>query len=496
MVDLTLMRGKDEFRIVRARNHYELGTCINFYINGDDISGKTMKETDSVIQKYIPEISWNIVSSIIVLGQGLPNKLTGYSPSGRKQLLEDLSKTSHLIEEVRARLDSRKYTQNELYKSLSSKVSSLRVESTTLEGVVRDLKSKMSYTEEEVNSDLEKLNKEISDLKTQSKEYESDEQDMIEVILEKNKAKDQASQVYNNLHYERQTYTSKISKLSNNVCPTCGRPFENSNQMIAEKEQAQVRLSEIITEMSVIKSSIDQIESEISEMMMIKSNISSLRSKVDSEIITLSGRLGRLESVRDSILTLKTDIETYNTKISKISKEIAEINPQIASLELSLKSLSYLDRSLSKEFKSYLLESVIDYLNDKIKRYSKVLFSDDYVKFLSSGNNLDIVVGESKTYESLSGGERQKADLCVQFALRDMLVDITGFSCNILVLDEIFDNLDNTGCESLLTIISDMFSDINSVFVITHHNDIQIPKDKEIIVTKDFTNISTIEVIE
>ena len=118
----------------------------------------------------------------------------------------------------------------------------------------------------------------------------------------------------------------------------------------------------------------------------------------------------------------------------------------------------------------------------------------DYVKLVANGNDLDVIVAE-KPYENLSGGERQKTDLAVQFALRDMLINITGFSCNIMVLDEVFDNLDDIGCANLLKILNGVFVDLNSIYVITHHTDISIPKDKEIHIVKDFTGCSSVYVL-
>jgi DNA repair exonuclease SbcCD ATPase subunit len=97
----------------------------------------------------------------------------------------------------------------------------------------------------------------------------------------------------------------------------------------------------------------------------------------------------------------------------------------------------------------------------------------------------------NKDYENLSGGERQKVDLIIQFSIRDMLCSQLNFSSNILVLDEIFDNLDMIGCEKLINVISNM-NDIKNIFIITHRYDLSIPCDKEIVVVKSNLGISEI----
>ena len=93
----------------------------------------------------------------------------------------------------------------------------------------------------------------------------------------------------------------------------------------------------------------------------------------------------------------------------------------------------------------------------------------------------------------LSGGERQKIDIIIQLAIRDMLCALMGFNCNVIVFDEIFDFLDSSGAEALVKTISLRLQDINSIFIITHHNDIDIPYDNMITVVKDENRISHIE---
>ena len=74
-----------------------------------------------------------------------------------------------------------------------------------------------------------------------------------------------------------------------------------------------------------------------------------------------------------------------------------------------------------------------------------------------------------------------------------MLCKYLGFSSNIIVLDEIFDNLDSEGCENILNLISTKLTDVQSIFIITHHQDLQIPMDNEIVVIKGQDKISRIE---
>jgi DNA repair exonuclease SbcCD ATPase subunit len=117
------------------------------------------------------------------------------------------------------------------------------------------------------------------------------------------------------------------------------------------------------------------------------------------------------------------------------------------------------------------------------------IFHNDKIEFTLDGN-LIYIAYNGKQYEALSGGEKQKVDLIIQFSIRDMLCNFLNFSSNILVVDEIFDNLDNIGCQEVINLISTKLSDISSIYIVSHHTDIDIPCDKELIVIKDKNGVS------
>ena len=119
------------------------------------------------------------------------------------------------------------------------------------------------------------------------------------------------------------------------------------------------------------------------------------------------------------------------------------------------------------------------------------MFDSDALSFSLNENYIDIVY-DGKYYEALSGGEKQKVDIIIQLALRDLLSSQLGITSNILVIDEIFDFLDTKGCQKILSVITSL-SNIESVFIISHHiNDLSISYDSELIVEKGEDGISHI----
>ena len=117
------------------------------------------------------------------------------------------------------------------------------------------------------------------------------------------------------------------------------------------------------------------------------------------------------------------------------------------------------------------------------------------VKLEINGNNIDILLGDRK-FEDLSGGEGRRVDILLQLVQRDLAKNESGFSSNILVLDEVLDNLDNIGSESVIGLLEYKSPDISSMFIVSHKTDLNLPYDKRIKVIKDSNQISRIANME
>ena len=74
-----------------------------------------------------------------------------------------------------------------------------------------------------------------------------------------------------------------------------------------------------------------------------------------------------------------------------------------------------------------------------------------------------------------------------------MMQEYTGFNSNIIVLDEILDNLDSKGCDEVINFITNRLSDIESIFIISHHADsLNISNDSTVKVIKNSQGVSYI----
>ena len=235
-------------------------------------------------------------------------------------------------------------------------------------------------------------------------------------------------------------------------------------------------------ELSAIQSALTKAQTELNEANKNKDYYA-------SQLIQLKSQLENAEKEREykkhQIEDLTKELEVLKEKVYNNNEELVMVNNRIA---IDNKMLQFIKR----DFRGYLLNNIISYISERAKIYSLEVFGTDKLTFELSGNNIDIAY-DGKDYSCLSGGEKQKLDVIIQFALRDMLCTFLNFSSNILVLDEITDALDTVGVTKIFNLISSHLQDVEALYIISHHTDeLEIPADDEIIIIKGDDKISRI----
>jgi DNA repair exonuclease SbcCD ATPase subunit len=151
-----------------------------------------------------------------------------------------------------------------------------------------------------------------------------------------------------------------------------------------------------------------------------------------------------------------------------------------------------MDTLIKRDFRGYLLENIIKYIDQVAKEYCNIVFGTKELNVYLDGNALDISYC-GKMFDNLSGGEKQRVDLILQFALRKMLNAYLNTSSNILVLDEITDFLDKQSCKAIMKLIELELINIESVFVVSHHaTELELPIDSELKIVKNEYGISEV----
>lgn len=557
-VELEFNIDKDSYKIIRSKDHKIYKTNLKIFINGEDKSGKGIRDGEKLLKEYLPELTSYLIGSVIILGQGLPQRFTNNTPAGRKEVLEKLSKSDFMIADIKDRISKRKSEldvelrrgeDDRLAKTSENKALELQknyceqtlrqIEAEDIDTLISIRKEKesaiLTYTHkvEDNQNALTSLQEEVNNLQTQLNNINGE---IAKVSSNTNTLHTECTKKYkdkietlnnqiNSVTVERNTVVSEIRRIENikDVCPTCGQKLIGVEKPdTTELKSKYGKLQEVLTQYSTNLTAVkNEYETEYNNISVKAQQDSESFVRTGKEIQTeLQNLNSQISSIRYAITTDNNSIMACNTEINKINAQISSHDTKLQETERMLTSLKenieennlYItnvnknidivtqhvetvkkfDTLVKRDFRGYLLSNIIDFINKRAKVYCVDIFNTDRIDFALEGNNISISY-LGKEYESLSGGEKQKIDLIVQFSLRDMLCSFLNFSSNVLVLDEVTDNLDITGCQRVINFISTRLDDVSSIYIISHRKDLDIPYDRQLIVEKSNDGISRVK---
>ena len=490
-----------DYKITRTKDHPDLGNNLVIIRDGEDISGGKLRRSEEILKNELKTLTTSFISNVIILGQGLPNKFTDLGPTARRDKLEELSQTADYVDEMKNRIGKYSMACNEQLDDLNESVSKISTHVSSCEAVistsVREIEN--IHTEEAKRMkassyDLDSMKKSFSDLGGKMQSYR-DQKEMALAKVQEYKTKVLSAENQMKLN------TGNIDKLSRDMaslktseCPTCHQFIQSPEAIQDLKDKLQSQITNLEANSSQLYR---ETETDRNTLSMLESKLKSYNDKyeeISSEYMRLHAAITEAEtrgkSDQDRIQKLTEEIDTLKKEIDSSQEELSAVNKVVSDFTLRKDIAQFLEKRASKEFRNYLLAGVVEFLNSKLSYYGEALFGVDRLKLELTENQIFIQY-EGRPYENLSGGERQRADLAMQFSLRDMLITTLGFNCNLLVIDEGFDNLDASGVESLVKVINNMTL-IESIFVISHHT-LSIPFDSVLTVNKGSDNVSYVE---
>lgn len=483
--------------ITRAKNHCDYGNMLRIVRDGEDISGNTLtKSKDVLINELQGKLDYDTLTSIIILSQGLPGRLSVLKPSSRKARLEELSNTDNYLEMLQYKVNSEAQRIQDKVNKYKLEIQSKTSERNAFESQID--RAKASLVELSNNSvvvDPEQYNSSKETLtNTQNKIRElNQELDKVRGEFHRDSSeKTRADILISNTKRECQDLLTLINGLKSAVCPTCHQNITDQSQLDKMKEDNQNLLIQKKKSLSDAFNLSTELDTKIKEY---NSKITELLSEIkgsESVVTELSAYIVKCDKQKNSSSIYENTIKDLSEKVEVLNKEIESYSVELSSIESDYEICSYLKSQLSRKFRSFLLEGILAYMNIKCKEYSKYLFSTQGdVSLEINGNNIDIKLG-GRNFEDLSGGEGRRVDILLQLVQRDLAKNESGFSSNILVLDEVLDNLDNLGSESVISLLEYKSPDISSMFVVSHKTDLALPFDTKIKVVKNTDQISRI----
>ena len=228
----------------------------------------------------------------------------------------------------------------------------------------------------------------------------------------------------------------------------------------------------------VVQRAKDEVEREKNRISKEIQRLSDSISFNNDKIQDLGRRISKEKCSESRFLSLLSDKEK---DIGAIKEKIEEMQSSLEIIDRNIESLNILKHHY-KNVKYYIFESTVDEINMRIKKYVDTLFGDDIrieYKFIT-GKDLDKIkfetevwrVNNQKSYKSLSDGEKKRAEICTSFALSDIVAGRSGSGLNLLMLDEIFNGLDEECRIRVVNLLEDLKASKDQIFIIDHFRSI------------------------
>lgn len=509
--------------------------------DGTDMSGKTYTETLAKLSECLPELTKDLIGSCLILGQGMPNKFSGFSPAGRKELLERLTKSEFMINDIKKRVTDR---VNEVNSQLRVLQDSSLVQKTKLDANTENttklllelqnrtkpnfeeelkqqetLKTQLEEVIKTTREDIAKYQKEIDDITPKQLEAVNKKQeDLSAELAEYTSAKGSKEVEKATNEANIRTLRAEITKLKQvtDICPYCHQKMPNQQKPDTTQQEAELARLEASTK--VLTENLNKLQAtHLSYIQEINKEHDSVINEYNKKVQDLKvSKLsleqkdrtdnGTLNKIVEAINKLKYDQASWDIEQARLDKTKIELETEKVSIEANindltkkmekvnkrLDALKKIDSVIKRDFRGYLLSGIINELNKYAKAYSNIVFKHQNLNINLDGNNLEIDYC-NKPIDNLSGGEKQRVDLILQLAIRKLLQNYCGFNTNMLVLDEITDFLDKQSCGAIMSLIEQELSTIESVFIISHHSsELSIPIDTELKIIKNEDGISSI----
>lgn len=480
--------GSDNFEIQSGitPNYFKL------FKNNTNISKPSPKETLEYVEREILKSSFLLFKYNIILSVSDTKNIFNMSKEERRRFIDSLfnllvvGKMYKNIKKDLNTLDKELLLEQNMNKKLNEDILTFsnRLKDFDAEQkqicikILEDIKImqnnlKELIVEEVDNSKIDKIEKSIKELLTQSENI-SDKLNKLQknvYLLENDNA-------------NKQKAIDKYKNILDIICKDCYTKVDNM-----------IGLTELITTQNTNKEKIEKINAGITLLNSNKDALRQQKNNLEIELNNIEKKIKDIEQIKTKRFNIENKIresmEKVMTEKSKKSPFISLLDDYKKKLEISdskldefvsnRKYLDFLIFATSEEgIKKCLIADMVNILNEKIKLYLEemgceytALFDPNFdCTFLST-------TGECE-YDNFSSGEKRRIDVAITFAFKDLLYMKGLLKSNILVCDEILDSsIDEFAINAIIKLLKNM-SKTQTIYLISH---------REAVDSSDFDNI-------
>lgn len=475
---------KGIFKVIRCQNYTKKledgakgGNRVILIQDGDTLKVKGKLKIQEVINRSLG-CSFELFTSSIMFGQGM-KRLIQESNADKKKIFEEVFNLEYLTVAKTIAQDERNQVNSE-YKEIESEAQALEREIKLLERSYQELKKKEdSWTKQNKEAvskqkkRLKEIDEQIKDLEAQIEDIDYGErfQNIKKFIANREEQIEEAEQIQDTPLLQVVQDTINLLEASKTK-----QALSNLRKILSSFEKAEKLRIEVGKARKKLENARDNYRRQ--DRITQRINDLQLRAKdVSQEIIDLQSTHVREVSPK------------YLKKLKKAKKSLSEMSGKRETLKAQLENYNWVlnDPLSNNGIKAFLFDSSLQALNSNLEKYADTLgFRIEFNVDLDSARKEFVTLIERDgiiiEYDELSGGEKGLVNLTMCLALHETLTLSKGI--NILLLDEVFENLDADNIELVISLIRTL-SEGKTVFIISHIQNLPFSNCKALEVCKN-----------
>ena len=478
LVTLTFEKDGTDYKVERGRGP----NLLKFFVNDQEQEMTDESQGDSrKTQETINELlgmSHNMFKHILALNT-YTEPFLSMKVNDQKDIIEQLLGITILSEKAESLKEKIKQTRDSITEE-NANINAKQQSNERIKETIDSLKIKQSAWETNKKTNLEKLQRGISELEHLDVDSELEKHEKLKNWEELNTR-------INTLKKETATLDSTllrannsvdkvkkdIEELDNAVCYACGQELQEDKVKEIESKKAK-ELEDAVAYQKEITDKLSEANKELTE-------IGDINGRPDTFYETIKEVYDHKQNVaqlKQALENSQSETDPYQEQIDDLTKTgiqevdwttINALNDLKEHQEFLLKLLTNKDSFIRKK----IIDQNLAYLNNRLPHYLDKLGLPHQVVFM---NDLSVEItqlGQDLDFDNLSRGERNRLILGMSFAFRDVWESLYQ-NINLLFIDELVDSgMDTSGVENSLAILKKMGRERHkNVYLISHKDEL------------------------
>lgn len=278
-------------------------------------------------------------------------------------------------------------------------------------------------------------------------------------------------------------------------------------------DTASAALAPLLREIEVLRQQMIADETEANEKSATYDRLVGQMAEFNDKATNLEETKRQLEQAKAKESQARQDVGAAQQRVDvlqTLKEKLTEVDEQKDDIARQMSQLGVLEKAFSKDgIPALLIEQALPEIETEANRILSELTGGSMSVSFSTQKEfkdkkrddlketLDIVIdtnGDTREYETLSGGEAFRVNFAIRLALSGFLARRAGAKLQMLVIDEGFGSQDESGRQRLIEAINAVADKFEKILVVTHIESLKDAFPTRIEVSKT-ENGSTISIV-